>query len=200
MTCPDCGENLDAVPVADDCPGCGGKRRSATVSPAVVETVAVVEDVGVKLTKGDDRPWLAKWRLVLESLKGVEEAYSTPHFSVNEVEQRALSFFLNCHALAEWLKTRLPNGITKSDISKYVKKSNVLSACADIANTDKHPKRNHGKTAHVREAQTGKTGASILIEVGWGEPDAEHFDALQLATDCLEAWRTFFADHSMETE
>lgn len=34
MYCPDCETNLDAVPVGDACPSCGGLRRSAVVTPA----------------------------------------------------------------------------------------------------------------------------------------------------------------------
>ena len=137
---------------------------------------------------------------MLESLKGLDEAYTKPHFGVNEAEQRALAFFLNCHALAEWLKTGLPSGITKNDVSNHVRQSKQLTACADIANTDKHPERNHGKAAHARESMTSKAGASILLEVGWGEPNAERYDALQLARDCVEEWRTFFEEHSLEAE
>ena len=34
MTCPDCGSNLDPVPISEPCPSCGGMRRNTTVTVA----------------------------------------------------------------------------------------------------------------------------------------------------------------------
>jgi hypothetical protein len=42
MFCPDCNADLDGVPVALPCPGCGGSRRSAAVLPEVVRAVVTV--------------------------------------------------------------------------------------------------------------------------------------------------------------
>jgi len=43
MFCPDCAASLDAVPVGDQCPVCGGKRRSAHV---VLEPLVARASVG----------------------------------------------------------------------------------------------------------------------------------------------------------
>jgi hypothetical protein len=45
MFCPDCNTNLDAVPVDDPCPGCGGKRRSAVAYAEVARAVATAPPV-----------------------------------------------------------------------------------------------------------------------------------------------------------
>jgi hypothetical protein len=48
MTCPDCGADLDRVPVEEPCPGCGGKRRAAhvklIVDTALAELAAMPAD------------------------------------------------------------------------------------------------------------------------------------------------------------
>jgi hypothetical protein len=50
MTCPDCGETLDAVPVGRPCPKCGGLRRDATVKVETVVAVAAVGRIRVRAT------------------------------------------------------------------------------------------------------------------------------------------------------
>jgi len=45
MVCPDCGKNLDAVPVDRPCPRCGSGRRDAVVSPPTVAAVAAAYNV-----------------------------------------------------------------------------------------------------------------------------------------------------------
>jgi hypothetical protein len=50
MTCPDCGETLDAVPVGSPCPKCGGLRRDATAKVETVVAVAAVGRIRVRAT------------------------------------------------------------------------------------------------------------------------------------------------------
>jgi hypothetical protein len=45
MFCPDCDTNLDDVPPEDPCPGCGGRRRSATVTAVVARVAAATHRV-----------------------------------------------------------------------------------------------------------------------------------------------------------
>jgi hypothetical protein len=56
MTCPDCGADLDAVPVGDPCPICGSTRRNATVMPPTVAAVATVWSGGHTEFSVDDDP------------------------------------------------------------------------------------------------------------------------------------------------
>jgi Zn finger protein HypA/HybF involved in hydrogenase expression len=42
MTCPDCGTNLDDVPVGDPCPTCGSRRRDAIAIPDTVHARASI--------------------------------------------------------------------------------------------------------------------------------------------------------------
>jgi hypothetical protein len=50
MACPDCGQNLDAVPVGSACPKCGGLQRDATVKIETVLGVAAVGRIHVRAT------------------------------------------------------------------------------------------------------------------------------------------------------
>jgi hypothetical protein len=50
MTCPDCGENLDAVPDGSPCPKCGGLRRDATVKVETVVGVAAAGRIHLRAT------------------------------------------------------------------------------------------------------------------------------------------------------
>jgi hypothetical protein len=66
MFCPDCGEVLDVVDLADPCPSCGGNRRSANVqAPCVMGSATVLQptvvshsypgDVGEQIDVGGPR-------------------------------------------------------------------------------------------------------------------------------------------------
>ena len=47
MSCPDCGADLNDVPVGDPCPKCGGTRRDATVSPGTIEARVSIPTPGI---------------------------------------------------------------------------------------------------------------------------------------------------------
>lgn len=57
MSCPDCGEVLADVGLADPCPGCGGNRRSANAlaQPAMVSAAALQPTVVAHSHPGDAR-------------------------------------------------------------------------------------------------------------------------------------------------
>ena len=198
--CPDCNRNLDTVPIGRECPECGKKRRAAIVSPKVIETVAVVNSVSWKLIRGDEPSWLQKWRGVIVGRDDLREAYESQQ--ADKAGARALSFFVTCHHLSEWLKGDIDNGlaITESAVDAHVKADDYLLACEAIANTDKHHTRNKSEkvTARIRstEAHPDK-GLRVTIEVDWSKPNALHYDALQLANACVASWEQFLAEHGI---
>lgn len=54
MICPECGTQLDNVPVGDPCPTCGSQRRSATVTVETVAAVAGISgatDIGIRISR-----------------------------------------------------------------------------------------------------------------------------------------------------
>ena len=54
MNCPDCGEDLDQVPVGQPCPNCGSEKRNATTNPV---TIALGVSIPTpRLIFGSNRP------------------------------------------------------------------------------------------------------------------------------------------------
>jgi hypothetical protein len=199
--CPDCNWNLDQVAVGSDCPGCGGVHRAAVAKPEAVEVVAVVNSVGWKHTRGNEPSWQQKWRAVVVCRDDLREAYENR--LADKAESRALSFFVTCHHLPEWLKGDIDNlaGITKDAVDAHVKAEVSLQACEAIANTDKHHTRNENKkvTARIRSTEAHPDqGIRVTIEVKWAEPDAHNHDALELANECVASWEAFLAKHRIE--
>src|SRR5690349_701993 len=99
MTCPDCQQNLDDVPVGDPCPQCGGNRRSAVVQAQAALSVATAMSasvsVGYNLTPG----WTYQWRIVQRHLARLREQYQGINSLGNlDVEETIHALFLSlCH-------------------------------------------------------------------------------------------------------
>jgi hypothetical protein len=87
MSCPDCGQQLDDVPVGDPCLRCGGQRRDATVHAQTVIGVATVISPGVEIGYGVHRPWQQKWQDVQHGLVAIKDAYAQQAMS-NEPVRR----------------------------------------------------------------------------------------------------------------
>lgn len=47
MFCPDCNADLDAVPLGEECPGCGGRRRLAIATPGTARARVTVPEPGI---------------------------------------------------------------------------------------------------------------------------------------------------------
>ena len=99
MFCPDCDANLDAVPVDEVCPNCGGRRRSAVATPEAVSVVAITEEVIVKVSRGDLRPWVEKWQALVHLSDRLAEAYAGtfPEGGTMAIENYVNSFCVECH-------------------------------------------------------------------------------------------------------
>jgi hypothetical protein len=193
MSCPDCGEMLDDVPVGQPCPQCGGLRRDARAlaQTATAKVEAFMPTIAIGY--GDPRPWEQKWQDVLHSLQQIERAYTTRDFESNEDIRRAVEgFFKTCRELADWLWQN--GGLEKSAVMKFVLDDPHLRLADAVAQTTKHHTR-HGKddpiTARIVEIRSSPVG--VTAKIGWsrasGATGSE--DARDLARECVQAWRKF---------
>lgn len=83
MTCPDCGANLDTVPIGAPCPTCGSLRRDASVSVPTIEAKAIVhpptiivENASEGMSPAEERP-VAHLIDAILSQPGVREVAET---------------------------------------------------------------------------------------------------------------------------
>jgi hypothetical protein len=112
-------------------------------------------------------------------------------------------FFSECYHLKDWLKkdqTIQLNG----DVERYVSDTTCLSIAGDFCNSQKHA----GLTKPPRSgAEVKKTNTHIQIAFGAGSVVAsssfsimvgdKEYDALELATQCIEAWQRFLSKSTL---
>jgi hypothetical protein len=198
MYCAECDENLDDVPVDSPCPSCGSARRSAkTTGLLTVGVIAMAGEVGLKVTRGSQRPWTDKWFAVLHCLEQLQNVYQV-RVGTQEAEQHAASFFSECYHVRDWLEHN--HLATRADIQAHIDRSRPLTKCAAICNTHKHHTRARATdiTARIHEIETmPTTGTRITYEFRRGTGRRTRVDALHLAEQCIKAWRTFFKKHNI---
>ncbi len=152
--------------------------------------------VGVKIGRGDYRPWTEKWLLILSRIKALQAVYSGDTHGLGnlEIDSRALDFFVECDHLRDWLEGDLPAlpSITPADIDRHFQSSQALRRCNAVCNSHKHHTRRSGTTARIRDTEMTGGKARVTIEVDWASPSAAMVDALDLAEDCVADWRAFF--------
>ena len=202
MTCPDCGESLDATPVGLPCPQCGGLRRDATMSVQTAEFHVEVPSPTITIGYTNPRPWRQKWQDVLDAQEPIERAYTTQEGISNEAVRRDTEdFFEACRELADWLWQRA--GISKSTVMKRVHESHYLRLADAMAQTIKHHTRMSTKqnpnpiTAGIAEICIGPVGARVRID--WSKPSGAKGsrDALDLARGCVRSWQRFLREQRL---
>ncbi|MGO9583714.1 MAG: hypothetical protein ACLP36_13025 [Acidimicrobiales bacterium] len=162
---------------------------------AVTCTVTAAADLSI--LRDSHGPWTDRWRDVLHCLEQLKVAYSPGGETLGweEVQHRVQVFFLHCYHIRDSLRRDLSTvpGITTS-VDAYISvKGSPLSTCRDVCNTYKHDGRDPGKTeAGVYEINLlSSNGARATIKTDMSSPSAPTVDALDLAKDCVQAWRDF---------
>ncbi|MDF0674040.1 MAG: hypothetical protein P0120_06825 [Nitrospira sp.] len=110
------------------------------------------------------------------------------------------AFFMNCYHLKDWIKHDATVTVaTKQVVEAHINSSRALKLCADICNSLKHlhltSSRSGENPAFGRKQfglalGTGPTTINLKYEI---DTTGGAIDAFQLATDCIEAWNTFFS-------
>ena len=198
MTCPDCGELLDAIPVGRPCLQCGGLRRDAIVSGQTAECHVEVPSPTIAIGYTSPRPWRQKWQDVLDALKPIERAYTTQEGLSNEDVRRDIeNFFKACRELADWLWE--DTSVSKSTVMKRVQKSHYLRLADAMAQTIKHHTRpgQNSITASIAEIRIGSNGARVRID--WSKTNGRKGsrDALDLARGCARSWQRFLREQRL---
>jgi hypothetical protein len=194
--CTDCQTDLDDIPVGIACPVCEGRNRTIELTVAIAGFASVevaANQPHALIWDDDDRPWTEKWASVQFRLKELRAAYtSNVTLETVDLRLRATSFCDECNALRDWLgkDKALPTSI-QSKAWKYRESKEALRMCRDLCDSGKHLMRDRGgPTARIRS--TDSFPPRVTIEINWASPDATTKDALDLAEDCVQAWRDFF--------
>ncbi len=194
-TCADCGGDLPSGLPGVPCPECGGTRRNISVTlPTVnVRTVAHVGSVEVGYGEGP-RPWHDQWRMAEEGYRRVGHVYRGAVSGNLACEKAVKDFWVACYHVQDHIeKDNAVPAAVRSQVASAVDKSAPLRCCRAGANNYKHARRADGKeTARVAAVRTGGDGSSVTVEYVSGSGATTTWDALDLANQAMDAWRSFF--------
>lgn len=204
MTCPDCQQNLDDVPVGDPCPQCRGKRRSAVVQAQAALSLAVAfaptVSIGYSLTPG----WTYQWSNIQRHLARLREQYQGINTLGNvEMEQNVHSLFLSLFHLYDWLHEDSALSLAASTVRAWIDQhQNSLGLCRAYANTWKHKTRDRpgALIAQITRIESGPTGQKVTIGYRpWDQPaqPMTEIDGLALAEESEQDWRDFLKAHGI---
>jgi hypothetical protein len=115
------------------------------------------------------------------------------------------AFFQNCYHLKDWIKNDdAVSTSAKQAVEPYINGSRSLKLCADICNSLKHLKLTKprsgenptfgGKNYSLAIGGSPSPSISLKFEVN---TDTGTLDAFTLATECVDAWKTFLSTHGL---
>ena len=126
-----------------------------------------------------------------------------PNIVNTEAADLAEAFFNQCYHLKDWIKKDPAVG-PRVDVEAYIRNVGALRIVADYCNSLKHAgldqkSRSGGQVenvlTHLKMDITPRgfvSSAQVEIILG-----GKRYNAYKLATDCVAAWRTFFALNSI---
>lgn len=117
-----------------------------------------------------------------------------------------LAFFQNAYHFKDWIRNdpSVPQAVSAA-VEPYINASAELSICADLCNATKHL-----TLTKSRSAANPTLGPKVFsLGLGTGSPatislkyevttNSGPLDAFQLATKCIDAWKTFLSNHGMK--
>ena len=194
-TCLDCGFELPDD-IRDDglCPRCGSGRRNVFVQAHLAIAAVASAAVGLERTRSLNSHWHEKWLRVAAAYDELARIYGKTEFIASEKFEALLAaFFGTCNDLREWVSednVNLPQ-VSKSDVLAFMKLNQCIEIANALANKDKHFSRHPGKMiAEIRTTTSGASGVRATIEHGPTGTETT-VDSLDLANDCLAAWRSW---------
>ncbi len=145
--------------------------------------------------------YLLQWKRTLRWLSRIEQQSLRDEW---EYDDFVWAFFQNCWHLRDWIKNDSAiREELRSKLTEEIRKHPSLKICSDIANGAKHfaldrPKDGAGarpshKTLAVVAGQPNQTKLTIYIMRGNGE----RLDALSLAYEAMDAWRSILKKYGV---
>lgn len=143
-------------------------------------------------------------RLLDDSLARPEKQQITKEYFQDDL----YSFFINCYHLKDWIEKDDSIICTKSDLESFLAKNEYLKLCADLCNSSKHLVLNtKGRSQKSPRVGMPEIYTSVGIDSKTLEvipdllrtryrfyvetDDHEYLDALELASECINAWVNF---------
>jgi len=135
-----------------------------------------------------------RWYNRLEQINNGKQHIHPSDYYQDEV----LAFFMNCYHLKDWLKNDSSFNKDNEAIEAFVRNSNNLSICGDLANGAKHLLITRPKL----DSETSIGSRAFSLNIGGDElpkisiryqviSEENACDAFELATKCLQEWEGF---------
>jgi hypothetical protein len=139
--------------------------------------------------------WMEQWERTLRNLDRIGACYGGKG-GVNEVTEGVQLFLVSCYHVHDHIRKDRANlpSLDRSHIWPYFAANPYLPITQAFANTDKHgrPTRPSDSTARVTNARHDPFTNSATVSY-IAPPQAQvNYDGLQLAENCVAAWRQFF--------
>lgn len=138
----------------------------------------------------------------LERLRQLYAGTQSDRNSKQECEDDALSFFVHCHHIKDWIIHLNKVGITSKNIDAFIDENECLRICADLCNGAKHCRltktSRSGLKPHLAGKQyisstwlSGSSGSEIIKGKYTIVTMHGLIDALALAEECMACWTTY---------
>lgn len=112
-------------------------------------------------------------------------------------EDEIYAFFLNCYHLKDWIKNDPTVGAAATMVEDFISSNKNLSLCVDICNGLQHlvlvsSRSGQNPQFGKRDFHLQLGGQQQIISVKYTiDTMTGSIDAFTLATNCLEAWKSF---------
>jgi hypothetical protein len=190
--CVGCGAELPDAEERRPCPACGDVRRHFDIG--VAESVGLADDAHIRIEYGPDRPWEQKWGDVTRLFAEIERVYATRAGSTDDVREAVETYFKATRELADWVKHK-----TGKDALALVNTDPALKICDGFAQTLKHHTRTKVGSISARIFNIDTAPPGVRVEIAWRVDSGPEttVDALDLARDCMAAWRRWFSQEGL---
>jgi hypothetical protein len=148
--------------------------------------------------------WQSLWAQINRRFNRLRRVYSGALKLENtgDLEDDVDALLLCLWNLHDWLLADGDIGKSLSEEVKLVGTRDPLDLCHDHADSFKHHTYSRKRVRHyarLHETTVGPDGVSCSLQYWKTDTsvDTESMDALEFATECIKAWRAFFATHGI---